>query len=98
VAHGGPILSKPCQHHHHDTALLPPHLPEVRSSVGQRSLGCDVGRITRVMIRLYRAKTLCFGSHRPSPPACDAVSLWLQTFEDTKCLLLEGQRMFSGNS
>jgi len=34
VAHGGPILSQPCQHHHHDATLLPHHLPEVRSSVG----------------------------------------------------------------
>ena len=98
VAHGGPILCQPCQHHHHDAALLPHHLPEVRSSVGQRSLGCNVGRITRVMIRLYKAKTLCFGSHRPSCAARDAVSLWFQTFLDTKCLLFEGQRIFSGNS
>jgi len=80
VAHGGPVLRQPCQHHHHDATLLPHHLPEVRSSVGQRSLGCDVGRIARVMIRLHEAKTLCFGSHRSRPMVCDAVSSWFQTF------------------
>lgn len=55
MTHAASLLSKTGQHHDDDAPLLPDQLPEIRRSLGKRSLSRYVSWIPRIVISL-RAK------------------------------------------
>lgn len=52
------VLSEASKHDHHDAALLPDHLPEVRGGMGEGSSGCDVCRVARIVVGLTKIQCL----------------------------------------
>lgn len=53
------VLGETGQHDHDHAALLPHHLPEVRSRVRKGTGGGNVRRVTRIVVSLNKTNTLC---------------------------------------